>query len=148
MKKLIMAVLAICTIQIAAAQQNDKRKAMANLEPDEIATLKTKKMALHLDLTDAQQKEVYKINLENAKMRKTHRAERNARKESGEATKPTKEERLAMANQKLDRQIEVKAKMKTILDDEQYAKWEKAMTKRASKTKEKGKKKKHAKRKA
>jgi len=50
-----MAVLAICTIEIAAAQQNDKRKAMANLEPDEIATLKTKKMALHLDLTDAQQ---------------------------------------------------------------------------------------------
>ncbi len=148
MKKLIMIVLAICTIQIASAQEpNKKGKAMANLEPEEIATLQTKKMTLHLDLTDAQQKDIYKINLENAKIRKAHMAERKARKESGEATKPTKEERLAMANKILDRKIEVKAKMKNILNEEQYAKWETAMAKRASKMKAKGKKR-HAKRKA
>ena len=85
---------------------------MANLTPEEVATLKTKKMVLHLDLNDAQQDDIYKINLEQAKMRKAHMAERKARKESGAAGKPSKEERLAMANKRLDHQIEVKAKMK------------------------------------
>ncbi len=141
MKKLIMAAIAICAIQITSAQEpNKNKKGMANLAPEEIATLQTKKMTLHLDLNDAQQDKVYEINLENAKMRKAKIAERKARKENGNATKPTKEERLEMANKKLDRQIEVKAKMKEILNDDQYAKWEKAMAKRASKMKEKGKK--------
>ncbi|WP_092580789.1 DUF4890 domain-containing protein [Hyunsoonleella jejuensis] len=142
MKKLIMVVLAICTIQVVAAQgPNQNRKAMANLEPEEIATLQTKKMTLHLDLTDAQQQDIYKINLENAKLRKAHMAERKARKENSEASKPTKEERLAMANKMLDHKIEVKAKMKKILNEEQYTKWETAMAKRERKMKDKGQKK-------
>ncbi|SER04143.1 protein of unknown function [Hyunsoonleella jejuensis] len=137
-----MVVLAICTIQVVAAQgPNQNRKAMANLEPEEIATLQTKKMTLHLDLTDAQQQDIYKINLENAKLRKAHMAERKARKENSEASKPTKEERLAMANKMLDHKIEVKAKMKKILNEEQYTKWETAMAKRERKMKDKGQKK-------
>ncbi|MFS4483875.1 hypothetical protein ACKGJY_12720 [Hyunsoonleella sp. 2307UL5-6] len=142
MKKLIMIAIAICTIQITTAQEpNNKRNAMANLTPEEVATLKTKKMVLHLDLNDAQQDDIYKINLEQAKMRKTHMAERKARKQSGAAGKPSKEERLAIANKRLDHQIEVKAKMKKILSDEQYAKWEASMAKREGKMKHKGKKK-------
>ena len=137
-----MVVLAICTIQVVAAQgPNQNRKAMANLEPEEIATLQTKKMTLRLDLTDAQQQDIYKINLENAKLRKAHMAERKARKENSEASKPTKEERLAMANKMLDHKIEVKAKMKKILNEEQYTKWETAMAKRERKMKDKGQKK-------
>jgi len=137
-----MVVLAICTIQVVAAQgPNQNRKAMANLEPEEIATLQTKKMTLHLDLTDAQQQDIYKINLENAKLRKAHMVERKARKENSEASKPTKEERLAMANKMLDHKIEVKAKMKKILNEEQYTKWETAMAKRERKMKDKGQKK-------
>ncbi|WP_042247096.1 DUF4890 domain-containing protein [Jejuia pallidilutea] len=142
MKKLIMIALAVCTIQITNAQGPERnRKAMMDLEPEEIATLQTKKMTLALDLNASQQDDIYKINLENAKMRKTQMAERKAKRESSDAAKPTKEERLAMANKMLDHKIEVKAKMKKILNDEQYAKWEKSMAKRQSKMKGKDKKK-------
>ena len=55
--------------------------------------------------------------------------------------KPTKEQRLAMANTKLDHQIAAKAKMKSILSKEQFEKWEKAqgkMHERAAKMKKRG----------
>ena len=38
--------------------------------------------------------------------------------------KPSKEERVKMMNAKLDSQIAMKQKMKTILDADQYEKWE------------------------
>ena len=41
----------------------------------------------------------------------------------------------------LDHKIEVKAKMKKILNEEQYTKWETAMAKRERKMKDKGQKK-------
>ena len=140
MKKLIMIAIAICTLQITTAQGPERnRKAMMDLEPEEVATLQTKKMTLYLDLNASQQDDIYKLNLENAKMRKAQMAERKAKRESGEATKPTKKERLAMANKMLDHKIEVKAKMKKILNDDQYAKWEESMAKRDSKMKGKNK---------
>ncbi len=100
-------------------------------------------MTLHLDLNESQQAEIKKINLENATKRKAMMAERKARKESGEAQKPTQEQRLEMVNTKLDRKIAMKAKMKNILDEEQYAKWEKAQMQNTKngKNKKKGMKK-------
>jgi len=97
----------------------DQGQAMKNLSAEEIANLKTKKMTLHLDLDESQQKEIYDINLANATKRKAHMESRKAKKESGKAQKPTKEERLKMANAKLDYQIAMKAKMKEILNEEQ-----------------------------
>ena len=99
---------------------------MMDLSAEDAATLQTKKMTLHLDLNKSQQAEIKKINLENATKRKAMITERKARKESGEAQKPTQEQRLKMANTKLDHKIAMKAKMKNILNEEQYAKWEKA----------------------
>lgn len=139
MKKLVLVVMALCAIQITAAQGPHKGKKGMDLSPEEMANLQTKKMTLALDLTDAQQQDIYKINLENAKLRKAHMAERKAKRESGEAQKPTQEERLKMANKKLDHMIEVKAKMKDILNDEQYARWEKMVAKRQAKMKGKAK---------
>ena len=54
--------------------------------------------------------------------------ERKAKKEQSEGEKPSKEERLKAINSKLDHQIETKRKMKSILNDEQYAKWEEKYT--------------------
>ena len=48
-----------------------------------------------------------------------------ALKESGNMQKPSKEDRLKMMNERLDNQIARKAKMKTILNADQYSKWEK-----------------------
>ncbi|MFV9552390.1 hypothetical protein [Algibacter sp. PT7-4] len=132
MKKIIVIALALVSLQ-AIAQENKKEKRnkreMANkmmlLPAEDIAANKTKKMTLHLDLNESQQAKIYKINLENATKMKTIMAERKAKKESGEAKKPTPEQRLKMQNAKLDHKIAMKAKMKDILNAEQFAKWEK-----------------------
>ncbi|MEW4924400.1 DUF4890 domain-containing protein [Algibacter sp. 2305UL17-15] len=141
MKKILMIALAICAIQITSAQANNRGQKAMDLAPEEMATLQTKKMTLLLDLNQSQQDDIYKINLENAKLRKAHMAERKAKREHAEATKPSKEQRLEMANKMLDHKIAMKAKMKNILNDEQYAKWEKAQAKRHAKMKGKAKKK-------
>ena len=107
-------------------ERSPKMDRLQELTPEEMATLQTKKMTLHLDLNESQQKEIQKLNLENAKERKANMETRKAQRESGTMQKPSKEERLKMMNQRLDRQIEMKAKMKKILNAEQYAKWEKS----------------------
>ena len=129
MKKLIFIALAFIAVQATAQQRNDRpnrpqgerMERFKDMTPEEMATLQTKKMALQMDLTESQQKEIQKINLENAKERK---ARMEARRNSGNMRNLSKEERLKIANERLDRQIEMKAKMKKILNEEQYAKWE------------------------
>ncbi len=149
MKKLILIALALVTIQVSAQnkKQGERRgdpmergQRMSDFTPEEMAQLQTKKMALALDLTEAQQKKIEKLNLENAKERKAKMEARQAEMRDGKGEKPSKEERLKMMNERLDKQIEMKDKMKKILDDEQLEKWEKnhAQKQRAGK-KQKGK---------
>ena len=133
MKKILIIAVALLALQVTAQEQQRERSnkqgkslKMMDLSAEDAAALQTKKMTLHLDLNKSQQAEIKKINLENATKRKAMMAERKARKESGEIQKPTQEQRLKMLNTKLDRKIAMKAKMKNILDKEQYAKWEKA----------------------
>lgn len=141
MKKLVIIALAFFALQATAQErkrgQHGKERAqkMMNLSAEEAATLQTKKMTLFLDLNESQQAKIHKINLENATKRKAMMEARKAKKESGNAKKPSKEERLAMANARLDHQIAMKAKMKDILNEEQYAKWEKAQARKMHKTK-------------
>jgi protein CpxP len=133
MKKILIIAVALLALQVTAQEQQRERSnkqgkslKMMDLSAEDAAALQTKKMTLHLDLNKSQQAEIKKINLENATKRKAMMAERKARKKSGEIQKPTQEQRLKMLNTKLDRKIAMKAKMKNILDKEQYAKWEKA----------------------
>ena len=62
--------------------------------------------------------------LEEATARKEKMAECEKMKNDESAKKPSKEERVKMMNAKLDSQIAMKQKMKTILDADQYEKWE------------------------
>ncbi|WP_445732069.1 hypothetical protein [Mariniflexile sp.] len=142
MKKLIAIAIVLISLQGIAQEERKARpnhqeraQKMQDLSPDEVATLQTKKMTLHLDLNEKQQKDVYKINLENATKRKDMMATMKAKQESGQMEKPSKEQRLAMQNAKLDHQIAMKAKMKSILNADQFAKWEKAQAKMASREK-------------
>jgi hypothetical protein len=142
MKKLILIALAFVAIQATAQEQkrdHKKGQSLANLSAEEIATIQTKKMTLRLDLNDSQQREIQKINLEEATTRKAHMEERKAKKEGDKVEKPSKEDRVAMMNKMLDHKIEVKAKMKKILNDEQYAKWEADQEKRSKNRKGNGK---------
>ncbi|OEK09021.1 hypothetical protein A8C32_14100 [Flavivirga aquatica] len=141
MKKLIIVAIAFIGIQVTAQgiknhRPNNHQK-MMNLSAEEAAKLKTKKMTLFLDLNESQQAEIHKINLENANARKARMKAIKEKKESNNTQKLTKEQRLKMTNAKLDRKIAMKAKMKTILNAEQYTKWEKAQIKKISKGKKK-----------
>ncbi|MCF8274596.1 MAG: hypothetical protein K9I95_12270 [Flavobacteriaceae bacterium] len=133
MKKLILIAIAMIAIQVSAQDSKErpnkersaKMEKLQDVTPEEMASLQTKKMTLQLGLNESQQKEIQKINLENAKDRKAKMEARKAQKANGTITKPSKEEQLKMMNERLDNQIEMKEKMKKILNDEQFAKWEK-----------------------
>ena len=144
MKKILIIAVALLALQATAQEQKKEQRnkgershKMMNLSAEEAATLQTKKMTLHLDLNESQQKEINKINLENATKRKAMMAERKAKKESDEMQKPTQEQRLKMEHAKLDHKIAMKAKMKNILNEEQFAKWEKAQMRMGNKGKHK-----------
>lgn len=138
MKKIVIILLALVTLQVTAQEkkkelqtegQRERMEAMKDLTPEETATLRTKKMTLHLDLTEAQQQKIQAIHLEEAKIRKAKMEERKTMKESGEKRAFTKEDKVKMMNDRLDHQIAMKQKMKSILNAEQYAKWEASMDK-------------------
>ncbi|TQO39626.1 hypothetical protein GQ41_4308 [Arenibacter algicola] len=128
MKKIVVLIVLMAGIT-AMAQKPERERGhrgdMKDMSPEQIAALQTKQMTLALDLSDAQQKEIQSINLENAVKRSEKMDEMKARKESGEAKKLTSEERYAMKTAMLDHQIAQKEKMKKILNKEQYEKWEK-----------------------
>lgn len=141
--------VAFLAVQITAygqkkdyAKKQDRPLKAMNFTAEEMATLHTKKMTLHLDLNASQQDKIYEINLENAKKRKAFMEKRKAQKESGKpAEKPSKEQRLEMMNKRLDHQIATKQKMKEILNEEQFAKWEKFQSKKSQRNKSKLRKK-------
>lgn len=139
MKKVIV-VLIFMVGMTAMAQQGERqhRDGMHQMTPEQTATLKTKKMTLALDLTDAQQKQIQSLNLENAKTRKATMEKRKAKKGDGESKKPTSDERYALKNERLDKMIAHKADMKDILSPEQYGKWEKMSQQKGKHQKRKG----------
>ncbi|NVN17637.1 hypothetical protein GUA46_04730 [Muricauda sp. HICW] len=128
MKQLAILLVMLTTVSMAA-QRHDGPKMREgpkmDMTAEQMATLQTKHMTLALDLTENQKDQVYKINLEKAQFRKEKWAEMKAAKESGEWEKPTPEERFEMENARLDRQIAMHEKMRTILDTEQYETWKK-----------------------
>ncbi|APQ16698.1 hypothetical protein [Maribacter hydrothermalis] len=133
MKKLIMAILIMAGISATAQDHTRKgnRGDMGDLTPEQVATLQTKKMTLALDLNESQQAKIKTILTEDAKARKSKMDARKIKKEEGEK-KWSADEKYAMQNERLDHQIARKKEMKSILNQEQFEKWEK-MGKRMNK---------------
>ena len=130
MQKLVIIALALFTFNGMAQENRKPHKGFKHLmelrkdmTPDEVADLKTKKLVLELDLTDQQQEDVHKIVLaqaiENEKLR-----EESKGNDIDKKGKLSKEEFLKIQNHRLDQKIAFKREMKTILSDEQYAKFE------------------------
>ena len=140
MKRIIFIMVAIVSLQATAQDQKrehrkgkDGNKALfAELTPEETADLQTKKMTLNLELTETQQSEVKALLLEEAIQRKQKMEERKKKMADNTSEKPSKEERLKMVNDRLDHQIVMKEKMKNILNDTQFEKWEASSSKRKS----------------
>ncbi|MFD0798669.1 hypothetical protein ACFQZJ_14445 [Maribacter chungangensis] len=123
MKKLALIVLLFSGVYLTAQGHSAKHNGMKDLNPEQIAKLQTKKMTLALDLNQNQQTEIEALLLSNATYRKNKMEEHKAKKEEG--NRPSKEERFAMQNERLDRMIAQKVEMKKILTLEQFEKWEK-----------------------
>lgn len=150
MKRILLIAIAFFTLNATAQQQKSQQKQgdrkerphrmnkFKDFTPEEMAELKTKKMTLDFDLTEAQKKDIYKLNLKEAQDRKQMMEERKAKMEErknsqgenegrgkGQETMRSKEERFNMANAKLDKQIAHKKEMQRILNKDQFEKWEK-----------------------
>lgn len=137
MKNLLLMLVILISLPNVITAQNTQRqnqsannRGMVDYTPEEAATLQTKRMTLLLDLNEKQQAQVQKIFLENATQQKSVREANRANRQTGERAKLSKEERFAMQNNRLDNQIAMKAKMKNILTETQFAKWEQAQTQR------------------
>ncbi|NAS14379.1 Spy/CpxP family protein refolding chaperone [Poritiphilus flavus] len=105
----------------------DHKRNLKDLSPEQLATLHTKKLTLALDLSDAQQRQVQKLSLEKATERKAKMESRKEARENSEDSKLSTEQRYQLQIERLDKAIAEKKKMRSILDDDQYAKWEKIM---------------------
>jgi len=142
MKKLMMMFLVLATVSMSAQRgpRSGEERRGNDMTAEQVATLSTKKMTLALALDDNQSKKVYTVLLDQAKDRKAMQAERKANKE-----KPalTKEQRYAMQNERLDKQIAMQIamqeKMQKILSEDQFKQFKKMNTKRKGKRGDKGK---------
>ncbi|MGB1270132.1 MAG: hypothetical protein ACPG45_10390 [Flavobacteriaceae bacterium] len=127
MKKLILlaALVMSCAIfgQERYSDKKDKMAHLKDLSPEQVATLKTKKMTLSLDLSKGQYDNVYALHLDEAKTRKEQRAKREHDK-STEKPKLSSDEKFNKMNGRLDKKIAFKNSMKSILSEEQFIKWE------------------------
>ena len=117
-----MIAVAIFTIT-ASAQEQEQRSEVDKLSAEQIATLRTKKMTLALDLNEKQQAQVHQINLERAKSLKERREDFRARDQKEE--KPASVKSNERQDARLDKQIELQKKMKEILSEQQFEKWQK-----------------------
>lgn len=133
MKKLIIA--AILMTGMASFAQDQKHAArkekMEQLTPAQRNELRVKKMTLELGLNDSQQKQMAAVIADQDAKREAVKAERQKKIEGGK--KPSADERFAMKNKMLDEQIAMKERVKKILTEEQFEKWEKMKQKKQHK---------------
>ena len=125
MKKVVILLL-ICFSSISFAQpaekekrnQKDQKEFFESLSDEELATLRSKKMMLSLDLSPQQYQQVYTLTLMKIK---TKRNDQVSKKRISDLSN---EEKFSLANERLDDQIAHKKEMKSILNESQYEKWE------------------------
>jgi hypothetical protein len=117
MKNLIL-VIALTLSSLTFAQNRNG----SEMSPEQQAEIQTKRLTLDLDLNSNQQKEVKAIILEQAKKREALKVEMKAKREKGEQL--SADERYEKQSDRLDDQIEFKAKLKKVLTADQMKKWE------------------------
>ena len=124
MKKLIFTLALITSLSFAgiAQEKESGKRTVEKLSPEQRNTLQLKEMTLNLDLTASQQKEVAPIIAEQTTKMEAKRNEMKARKEAKRSL--TANDKFEMKDKSLDSKIEMKAKMKKILNKEQMEKWE------------------------
>lgn len=126
-------------------QFDNVHRNMKDMSSEQIAILKTKKMTLALDLSSDQQKLIQKINFENAEEHKALIMERNEKRKDTEQSQPSTQERFDFQNARLDKMIAQKAKMRQILSEDQFQKWERMLQHKKDRYKKHGAQRRHGK---
>ncbi|PCE65743.1 hypothetical protein [Sediminicola luteus] len=149
MKKTVVVLMALFMgLTVMAQKKEGQMRKMhdtfKDMSPEQVATLKSKKMALHLDLSESQTQQIKALEKERiTEMRAQHEA-RKAQKEKGEAQDA--DTRFKMMEARLDQQLAHQKQMKQILNAEQYEQWKKMRHKKEAMVKRSQKKKKMHKR--
>jgi len=106
------------------------------MSADEIATLRTKRIALKLDLSQDQQSRLKTLFTDQATYQKTMMAQqREMRKDTATWNK----NQFAIRNARLDHKQELQDKMKTILNPAQFEMWKASSNRFGKKMKHKNK---------
>lgn len=135
MKKLIVAALLVVGMTTFAQEKNANPlgKASEKVDIKQKSDENLKKLTEELKLDDVQQKQMAELVADYSAKRQAAAAERKAN--MANKTKVTAEEsKKRNEDRKAERQV-YKEKVKTILNAEQYAKWEELNKQKKSKTK-------------
>lgn len=127
MKKLIIAALLVVSMSSFAQDKKEMdgthhRSEMEKFTPEQRNELMLKKMTLELDLSAKQQEQMKSIIAEKSAKRESRMKDMKANKAVD--SKLSSDERFARQNRMLDEKIAMKAKMKSILSDSQFEKWD------------------------
>lgn len=128
MKKTASIILVALISLSTFAQEPQRKQKRHDFTADQMAEIQTKKMTLHLDLTEKQQKQIFEINKINATERKLKMQELKAVKHSEKEL--SSEEIFTKKSTSLDKMIAHKDEMKKVLNEEQFQKWEKSKKRR------------------
>lgn len=123
-KKLVVAVALVFSFGVSA---QDRREKMKNATPEERVEMRTEKMAEKLSLNEDQKKKVKEIFAAHQKENNVVRKEMKAERERALA-----EKKATMKKQN----DELKAKLKPVLTEEQFKKWEAIQNENMEKVKE------------
>ncbi|MDC7997525.1 hypothetical protein [Gilvibacter sediminis] len=150
MKNILILMLALTTSAAFAQrghrgpnpQHGPQAEMLKDFSAEQLAQLETKKLTLALDLDADQQLAMLEVQTKIAQDKKAMMEAAKARKEADEIKKLTSEQRFEKMDAALDKKIAIKAEIKSILNADQYEKWEKMQHE-----KKRGRKGRHAKRK-
>jgi hypothetical protein len=124
MKKIASILILVFAFTLTTqAQKRGKRMQIEQLTVEQQTTLRVKKMALALELSDAQQRKITPLVAEQITNRRAEFERMKKMKE--EKKKPTADERFKHQNERLDKQIAYQKEMKSILNKDQYEKFQK-----------------------
>lgn len=127
MKTFVSILMMVIAVTFTAnAQQNNNQKGAKNIPEfsvEQHTKLALKKMTLELDLNEQQQNQIKPLMLAQATQRKATIEKMKAARANKQ--KSSADDFFAMKNQQLDNQIAMKTKMKELLTNEQYEKFEK-----------------------
>lgn len=122
MKKLLIILLVTFSLGMYAQKEKSTKSYTKDFSPEQQAILKTKKMALELDLNETQQNQMLELNKKwVAERDKMMTANKDVNKAEMSST-----DRFNMMISMLDKKMEHQKQVKKVLNADQYEMWKKS----------------------